>query len=1029
MRLLIAPSIQHRWIVALLATITMVFGLESLIRTPLDVFPEFVPPQVSVQTEAVGWSPEQVEQRVTTPIETSLSGAVGIVSMRSESIAELSVVNLNFADDADLYTVRQGIAERLSEVATRLPAGIAAPKMSPLTSSTMDVLKLGLQSKRLDAFALRELAEWTLKPRLLAVPGVARVTLFGGKVRQWQVQIDPARLDATGMTLSEVLGAVSRALDVRGGGSIELDAQRIPIVLAASNTPQATIASTVLRVDQGVSLRLRDVAEVVSAAAVPIGDTLIQGEPGVLLTVSGQYASNTLEVTRAIEAVLTTLRPQLAAQDVTLITPLHRPANFIERALKDLGQALAIGSLLILITLFVFLRNWRTVAISFVTIPLSLLAAIMVLDYRGETLNTLTLGGFAVALGVLVDDAIIGIENVVRRLHLNATSSAPRPRLQIVLDATLEIRAPVFYATLVVVLVFLPVLALSGVQGRLLTPMAAAFVWSVLASLVVALTVTPALCAFLLRDPEADHEPRWWRQMRDGHQRGMRWVDAHLSVVMIALVVALGLAVALLPQLRGEFFPMFREGHFVMQVSARQPGTSITEMLRVGESISAEVLRLPYIASIEQQIGRAEQGEDTWGTHRSEFHVALKADADVDQAEAQRALRRILARYPAVQSEVMTFLGDRISETMTGETSAVVINIIGPDLDALDRIAAQVAAQARPIRGVVDLKSGASAAAAQLVVRTRPDALALHGVQAHDVAEAIATAFAGITVGQIHEHDHATDVVVTLPDAFRHQPERIGDLPLTALDGRRLRVRDVAFIEAGSGRSTVQHDAGRRRAVVAFNVVGQRADTVIAELRDRLTARVTLPPGVFVEFSGVAEAERTVHRELAVYGVLALALILLCLGLTFRRASDVAMVLLNLPFALIGGVAAIAVTGVGLSIGALVGLITVFGISARNAILLLAHYDHLRTVEGEDWTPTVVWRGASERLRPVLMTALVTALGLVPLALGAGKPGHEIEAPMAIAVLGGLLTSTLLTLLVLPAIARRRNYPIAIQPT
>lgn len=1019
MRALIGPSIQHRWIVAVAAAITLAYGLISLTQAPLDVFPEFVPPQISVQTEAPGWSPLQVEERVTTPIEQALAGAAGVISMRSESIAGLSVINLDFADGIDLYAARQGIGERLGEVATRLPTDIAVPKMSPLTSSTMDLLKIGLQSERADARALRQLAEWTLKPRLLAVPGVARVTLFGGDVPQWQIQFDPDKLEANGLALATVIAEVRAAIASRGGGVVELDAQRVPIVFPADQATADSLAAAVIGDASGVPILLGDVARVVAATATPIGDTLIQGGPGVLLTISGQYGSNTLSVTRAVERMLAGLEPQLAAQGVRLVAPLHRPASFIERALGGLGQALAFGSLLILVVLYLFLRDWRSVAISFLTIPLSLLAAIMVLEWRGETLNTLTLGGFAVALGVLVDDAIIDIENILRRLGENAKHALPRPLLTVMLDASLEIRAPVLYATIVVVLVFLPVFALSGVQGRLLAPMASAFVLSVLASLLVALTVTPALCALLLQKGEHEHRPSWWLSVARWHQVGMLWVDRHFRIAIIVLLLALTAAIAVVPHLQTEFFPMFREGHFVLQVSARQPGTSITEMLRVGRSISAEVLKLPYVASIEQQIGRAELGEDTWGSDRSEFHVELRADADIDQVAAQHALRRILRHYPALQSEVMTFLGDRISETMTGETAQVVVSVVGDDLDAIDRIAAQVMTVADRITGVIELHATDAVLAAQLAVRVNAQALAFHGVRSADVSDAVASAFAGVGVGQVFENGHAVDVVFVLPATLRQRPEQIGALALIAADGRRLALRDVATVVASQGRSSIRHDAARRRAVVTFNVSGRTVPAAVNELRAMLARDIRLPSGTFIEIGGVAEAELAAHRELALYAALALVLVGACLGLAFGRADYVLMVLLNLPFALVGSIGAIAISGVGLTIGALVGLITVFGISARNAILLLAHYQHLLKVEGQLWNSDLALRGAGERLRPVLMTALVTGLGLIPLALGAGKPGHEIEAPMAIAVLGGLVTSTLLTLFVLPPIARR----------
>ncbi|MDX2300195.1 MAG: efflux RND transporter permease subunit [Xanthomonadaceae bacterium] len=1022
MNALIALSIRHRLVLIVLMSIAMAYGLKTLLAMPLDVFPEFVPPQVTVQTEAPGMTPDQVEQRVTTPLESALGGAPGLESLRSESIAGLSVITLAFADDIDPVMARQGVAERLATVAGVLPAGVASPLMSPLTSSTMDLLKVGLVSNRLDDFALRDLAAYSLRPRLLAVPGVSRVTVFGGAVRQLQIQIDPARLRASGLALADVLATMRAALGQQGGGLIELPNQRLLLSIADPVADADAIGMTVLAGRSGRPLLLRDVADIRDGAAVAFGDALIQGRRGVLLTMSGQFGANTLTTTRAVEAALEELRPTLAAQGVQVISPLHRPANFIELALRNLGQSLLLGSLLILALLLAFLRNWRTVLISFLTIPLSLLLALLVLNAFDASVNTLTLGGFAVALGVLVDDAIIDIENIVRRLKLNAVRDAPLPFLEVVRAASVEIRGSVLYATVVVLLVFVPVLAMSGVQGRLLAPLALAFALSVMASLLVALSVTPALCALLLRDHAEVGDPRWQRRLHVHHRVALGWVDRRLRTVLVALTLLLLSALLVLPRLGGEFFPMFREGHFVLQVSSRLPGTSIAQMLQVGRAISDEAMRLPYVASIEQQVGRAERGEDTWGSHRSEFHVELKPGSRVDQVQAQQDLRRILAGYPGMQSEVLTFLGDRISETLTGETAQVVVNVVGPDLAQLDLLAAQVARVAASVPGVVDLRSRSQAAAPALAVTLDALRLGEHAVRAADALEAIATAYGGTVVGQVQRQDHRVDVVATLPSQWRERPELLAQVPLSGVDGSRTTLGQVGRIAPVEGRYSIDHDGGRRRVAVGFNVAGRSAAMVVAELRSRLARQIELPERTFLEVGGVAEAEAAARRELWLYGVLASLAIAMVVGMAFRRRVHVPMLLLNLPFALLGGILAMALTGIGLSIGSLIGLVTVFGISARNAILLLAHYEHLVCEEGEAWSAELAWRGASERLRPVLMTALATGLGLVPLALGIGRAGHEIEAPMAIVVLGGLLSSTALTMLVLPVLAARWRF-------
>lgn len=1023
LRALIGWAIRRRVALAVLAALALLLGSWQALRAPLDVFPEFVPPQLSIQTAAPGWSSAEVEQWVTRPIEAALGGVLDLATLHSESIGGLSVITVTFNEHADPRIARQGVSERLSDVGARLPAGVGAPQVSPLTSSTMDLLKFGLVSDTVDDYTLRDLADWTLKPRLLAVPGVARVSVFGGSVRQLSVELDPTRLQAAAIGVPEVLGALREALIRQPGGELDLPAQRVSVQSVAA-TDASALTALVLRTTGGAALHLGDLASVRPAAAAPIGDALIQGRRGVLLTVSGQYGANTLAVTTAVEALFAEWQLQLNAQGVQLITPLHRPATFIETALDDLATSLVLGSLLILALLVVFLRSARAVLIAMITIPLSLLAGMLVLVHTGATLNTMTLGGFAVALGVLIDDAVIDIENIARRLHLNAQSLHPLPRLTVILDASMEIRASVLYATWVVLLAFLPILALDGVQGRLLQPLAAAFACSVLASLLVALTVTPALCALALGDDPLSAPP-WMARLQQAQERAMRWVDRHLRLIAALALAALIVAALVFSRLGGEFFPMFREGHFVLQVATRLPGTSIAEMRQLGAAISADVLTLDAVASVEQQIGRAELGEDTWGTHRSEFHVELKADSTVDQTVVQEQLREILAHYPGVQTEVLTFLGDRLSETLTGDTAQVSVRVYGPDLATLDALAGQIAALAGTIEGVADLRTTADDLVPTVDVHWDAAALGAYGIRPSDAASTLAVASSGAVVGQVPWQDHSLDVVARLPEWVRAQPLSLLTLPIASVDGATVPLARVAQLQLSNGRYGIQHEGGQRVVSVGFNIRGRAAGPVVNELRAKVADAIVLPPRTLVEYVGLADAERHTQWALGSSAALAVVLIALCLAAVFRRRAFVWLVLANLPFALSGAVAAMAISGIGLSIGAVVGMVTVFGISARNAILLLAHYEHRVLVEGDQWTPDLAWSGARERLRPVLMTALLTAMGLVPLALGLNRAGHEIEAPMAIAVLGGLCTSTLLTLLVLPAIAQRLWRPRA----
>ena len=1027
MRRLVTLCLTYNGAVAVATLLALVFGVWGATRAPLDVFPDFVPAQVDIQTEAPGFSSEQVEELVTKKIESSVNGAPGLASIRSESIPGLSVVTISFVDGIDLYNARQGVSEKLSEIAGELPAGVAVPKLSPLVSSTMDLLKIGLVSDKVGPFELHDLATWLIKPKLSAVPGVAHVIVFGGAERQIQIQPDQQKVAAYGFTFAEIADAVRGALALQGAGFVEMSGQRV-IVQSPTPAPDLdAIGQTVLAVRNETPILLRDLATVTEAAAIRSGDTLIMGKRGVLLSLASQYGANTLAVTHAVEAAMANITPGLEAQGITVYTRLHRPANFIERALDNLMQALAIAAVLILIVLYLFLRNWRAALIAFLAIPLSLAAAITVLDWFGLTLNTMTLGGFAVALGVLVDDAIIGVENILRRLRENAEAGGPQPRFDVILNAALEVRGPVVYATFVVIAVFLPQLFSTSVQGAFVAPLALAFILAVLASLVVAMTAAPALSALLLTASSAHGDPSWVRSLKRLQGSLIAGAQRSLGVVMASLIAAFAGVMAMTPMLTGTLMPDFREGHFVLQVSSSLPGTSIEQMLALGEQIEADVLKLPYIESIEQQVGRAELSEDTWGPHRSEFHVVLKADAGIDQSAAQEALREILENYPGLQTEVVTFLGDRIGESISGETAQVAIKIYGDDLDVLDHIGEKTARVLDRVRGVVDVQFSRESATPGLSIRLNAQALAANGLKAEDVLDTVHAAYAGTTVGQTYVGTRSIDVVLVLSQAMRSRPDDIARLMIGSPFGP-VPLSKVATVTAGEQRYAINHDGGQRLVTVTFNVSGRGLQSAIADARRAVERAVTLPAGVFMEYAGEGAAEEQALLELVMFSALVLVLIVVLLAMTFHWQRHIWLVVLNLPFALIGGVATIALTGIGITLGALVGLITVFGVSARNAILLLAHYEHLVEREGAAWNMETVLRGAQERFVPITMTAAVTALGLAPLAAAAAQAGHEIEGPMAITVLGGLATSTLLNLVVMPVLAWRFGGPLKAHP-
>jgi CzcA family heavy metal efflux pump len=1014
---IISQALRHRGIVAVLSVVLLLYGAVLAFQSRLDVLPEFVPPQVTVQTEAPGLAPEQVEALVTLPVEQALSGIPATARVTSESITGLSVVTVVFEDSAEILVARQGVAEHLAELAGRLPVGVAVPRMSPLTSSTMDLLKIGLHSKTLTPRQLRDLADWELRPRLLAVPGVARITVYGGEQRQVQILLDEARLAAADLTATDVLAAARAATGVRGSGQIDLEAQRIPISTGLVGDPVQLVAQAVVITRGETTIHVADVAEVKEGAAIAFGDAEIQGQPGVLLAISGSYGTNTLEATHAVEAALAEELPRLKARGVEVLPALHRPASFIETALGNLSRTLAIGAFLIAIVLYAFLRDWRSALIAFMAIPLSLLAAVVVLDHFNVALNTLTLGGFAVALGVLVDDAVIYLENILRRLRENTGATQPKARLVVIRDASLEISGAVIFATGVILLVLLPVFLMPGVQGKFMLPLAQAFALSVVASLVVALTVTPALAALLLRANEERREPSWLTKLRRWHLAAIAACTRHRAAVLVTLSVLLVGVAVLAPFLGGEFMPSFREGHFVAQVSARVPGTSLGEMARLGEQISAEILQLPYIATVEQQIGRAEQGEDTWGPERSEFHIELKPDRHIDQEQSQQELRELFARYPAVQSEVLTFLGDRVSESLSGETAQGVIRVRGNDMDAIDRTTARLAGQVQGVAGIADVQVAHAGLSSELSINLLPARLAVYGLRAGDVLDALETGFAGTVVNQVYEGNRTVNIVALLPPAVRADPQGLRRMPLRSANGQFITLEDVAQIYIATSRSAIRHEGGQRIGVITFNAGTRGIQPVTRDVQAILARDGVQHRDTWTELAGEAEQQRQTQRDLIVFSLIALVLIVLVLSAAFERRALALIVLVNVPFSLIGAILALALTGQSFSLGALVGLVTVFGISARNAILLLAHCEKLLAETSDAaWTAELIDRGAAERLLPVIMTAVLTALGLVPLAASLGTAGNEIEGPLAIAVLGGLVSSTVLCLVVLPAL-------------
>jgi len=1012
-------SLRYKGVVIALAVLLAGYGFYAFSGAKYDVFPEFAPPQVNIQTEAPGLASEQVEVLVTQPIENAINGVAGVEALRSQSIQGLSVITVTFDPKSDIWRDRQNVSERLAALATQLPHGVQVPGMSPLTSSTSVVMVIGLTSEKRSLMDLRTLADWTLKQRLLAVPGVAKVAVFGGEAKEFQIQVRPERLAKYGLALGDVLDVARRATGTRGAGFIDNANQRIVLQTYAQSLSVEQLARTVVRQEGGANLTLAAAAEVREAPEPPIGAALVGGTPGVQLVISEQYGANTLAVTEAVERALAEVRPVLEGQQVTLHADVFRPANFITIATQNVQHSLILGAILVVAVVALFLFNWRTSAIALTAIPLSLLAAVTVLEGRGISLNTMTLGGLAIAIGLLVDDAIIVVENIYRRLRENRHQAQPAPVLEVVLDAVLEVRSAVVYATFAIALVFLPVLTMPGIAGRLFSPLAIAYLLATLASLVVAVTVTPALCLSLLPGsalPEHDAAIAHW--LKERYRNLIAGVEHHYRVI-IATVGMLTLAgLAMLPFFGGSFLPELKEGHYILHMSA-VPGTSIAESLRIGRQVSAELLKLPSVRAVSQRVGRAEKADDTWGTHYSEFDVDLKPLSGEGAEVAQADIRNALAHIPGVSFALKTFLSERVEETLSGYTAAVVVNIYGNDLDTLDAEAQRVAQALGRVPGATEVQVQSPPGAPELGIRVRPEALARWGFDAVDVLDAVETAFQGAVVGQVYDGSRVFNVSVILPPAARRNIADVRALPLRNAAGAFVRLDQLADVYATSGRYVVLHNGARRVQTITCNVAGRDVTSFVAEAKQSLAANVHLSPGTYLEFGGAAAAQAASLRDLLVHSVIAAVALVLLLWIVLGHPRNLALVLLNLPFALVGGVLAVFATGGGISLGSMVGFVTLFGITLRNSVMLLSHYEHLVSVEGMTWGPEAAARGAVERLTPILMTALATALGLLPLAIGSGDPGREIEGPMALVILGGLFTSTTLNLLVMPSLALR----------
>jgi len=1011
---LITASLRQRVLVLVLTPVLLLLAIRVVRTTALDVFPEFAPALVEIQTEAPGLSTEEVEALVTVPLENGLNGIPWLAKLRSKSVLGLSSVTCIFADGTDLMTARQLVQERLATVASRLPTLTRPPVILPPLSSTSRALKIGIWSKTLSQTELSDLARWTVRPRLMAVPGVANVAIWGQRDRQLQVLIDPDRLAAHNVTLDAVVRAAADAVTVAGGGFIDTPNQRIAVRHAATVQSSDDLARSFVQANGGVPLHIGDVAEVVTGHPAPIGDAVINDGPGLLLIVEKQPWGNTLEVTRQVEAALDALRPGL--KDVEIDSTIFRPATFIENALANLTRAMLLGCLLVVVILVAFLSDWRTAAISSLAIPLSLLAAAVVLHLNGGTLNTMAIAGLAIAVGEVVDDAIIDVENISRRLRLNRLAGNPLSPFAVVLAASLEVRSAVVFASLIVALVFMPVLFLEGVAGAFFRPLAISYVLAIMASLLVALTITPALALLLLPTRTAQQEDApLARRLKRRYASILPRLLGRSRAAVGFLVVAFALTAAALPLLGKEFLPEFKETDFLMHW-VEKPGTSLAAMQRITVRVSKELRQIPGVRNFGAHIGRAEAADEVVGPNFTELWISLDPSAAYEPTLAR--IKSVIEGYPGLFRDVLTYLRERIKEVLSGAGATMVVRIYGPDLAMLRDKARDVSAAIATVPGVTDLKVEPLVLVPQLQVRLRPDVGANLGLSAGQVRRAATTVVQGTKVGEIYQDQKVIDVAVWGHPQVRRDVSALRELPIETPTGAWVPLGDLADVEIVPAPNEIKREGASRRIDVTCNVAGADLGAVASEIEARVRG-LPFEHGYHPEFLGEYAARQEAERRLLLFAGLSFLGIIALLYVDFGSLRLVLLVALTLPFALIGGVAGAALAGGMLSLGSLVGFITVLGIAARNGIMLISHYRHLEREESETFGSALAQRGAEERLVPILMTASCAALALLPLVLAGQVPGNEIEYPMAAVILGGLVTSTTLNLLLMPILYAR----------
>ncbi len=1013
-------SLRNRLLVVIASALLLLVGTYTAARMPVDVFPDLTAPTVTVLTEAHGMAPQEVETLVTFPVETAVNGATGVRRVRSSTSQGISIVWVEFDWGSDIFQARQIVNEKLQLVAGSLPAGVPPPVLAPISSIMGEIMLIGITGDRtVSPMEMRSVADWTLRRRLLAVPGVSQVIPIGGEVKQYQVLVSPEGLRAYDVTLQDVLAAAEGS-NVNASGGVFMDRGQEYLIRGVGRVQDARdIASTVVTTRGGVPVLIGDVAEVRIGAATKLGDGSVNAAPAVVMSIQKQPNTNTLELTERIDETLAEIQATLPA-GMTINRGVFRQAEFIETSVDNVIEALRDGAILVVLILFLFLWSFRTTFISVLAIPLSLVVAIFALKGLGISINTMTLGGMAIAIGALVDDAVIDVENVFRRLRENRhlPPDDRRPSLEVIFLASKEIRASIVTATLIICIVFVPLFFLSGVEGRMLRPLGIAYIVSILASLVVALTLTPALCAYLLpkaKALEGDEESWVARRLKSGYARVLGPALRHPKQIIAGAALVVVAAVAVVPFLGRAFLPEFNEGTLVIS-ALTLPGTSLEESDAMGRRIEEILLEHTAVGETARRTGRAELDEHAQGVNAAEIDVRLNLEEHEMEAVLEE-LRAELTAVPGTQITIGQPIGHRIDHMLSGTRASIAMKLFGPDLYELRNLAEQIRAAAAEVPGTVDLAVEQQADVPQVRIAMDRAAMARYGVTPDHLAEMIDVAFAGEAVSQVLEGQESYDLVVRFDSTSRGTLERITNAHFDTPVGVQVPLSTLAQVRNDRGPNTISRENVQRKIVIQSNVSGRDVGSVVDEIRERVAEQVDLPDGYYLEYGGQFESAGEATRTIGLLSLVSLTAVFLLLFLEFGSTKQALLVMVNLPLALVGGIFAVVLTGGVLNIATLVGFITLFGIAVRNGILLVSHYNHL-LAEGEP-LEEAVRRGSMERLNPVLMTALSAGLALIPLAIAGGEPGNEIQSPMAIVVLGGLLTAVVLNMVVVPALFLR----------